>query len=359
MVHPLPPRKGPFWLPRRQINNSLRFRRGTKHLPFRRPRLHHPRLHRHQKLRNPKLRRDPSLLHPQNLRSQRWRQVLRSSPRRQGLPPPEAAPPTAPPEGQHPLEVDASSAAPHEPTAPELDDSAEQLEAELEKAKERVAWLEQRSKDQQEKELARQREELQERIAAAERQIEEQKAALVDLQPRRRELEANVKTFNEIHLKEDQEMWNIEKKLRYAAITRQEEAHRAIAVKQERTRALLDERRIWFEAIQEEQAARKERQQAAVQQQLESEGSAHLLKASDSLEAAEDTGALAKSFLDGEIPVLDEHEEVNPHAMTEMINGRRQEVHERRMAEMAAERKSIGEDRLANHQQTRSARSRT
>ena len=64
-------------------------------------------------------------------------------------PPPKAAPPTAPPgeEAAHPLEVDASSAAPHEPTAPELDDSAEQLEAELEKVLNERAALNKRVAD--------------------------------------------------------------------------------------------------------------------------------------------------------------------------------------------------------------------
>ena len=55
----------------------------------------------------------------------------------------------------------------------------------------------------------------------------------------------------------------------YAAITGREETprHRREAGAHART----DERRIWFEAIQEEQAARKERPLAAVQRQLNEE----------------------------------------------------------------------------------------
>ena len=106
---------------------------------------------------------------------------------------------------------------------------------------------------QKEKELAKEKEVLKERIAAAERQMNEEQARLVELVPRRQDLALKSAAFGLAELREDQERWDLEKKLRYEAIATQEETYRSLSQKQERMQAILHEREIWFGAIQEEQ----------------------------------------------------------------------------------------------------------
>lgn len=127
----------------------------------------------------------------------------------------------------------------------------DQLDVELREAERKVELLKQRAKKQKELAISRKKEELRKDIAVAEQLIKEKQEKAAAVRSQCQELASITESFAMQQLRDDEERWSLEKKLRFDDISRQEALYKNLAKKRSDMSAALEERNLWVEAIEE------------------------------------------------------------------------------------------------------------